>query len=114
MSVTNELRHLALYLDELIDTGNGLEVGSSLYEQVQYNNSIIPRLYLMITGNGMNTSVRVQYVISNMKSGDSYGSRTGTIIQTGPDISVRIFSVPIIILKTLARSGFQLLDRSSL
>ena len=49
MSVTNELRHLALYLDELIDTGNGLEVGSSLYEQVQYNNSIIPRLYLMIT-----------------------------------------------------------------
>ena len=54
MSVTNELRHLALYLDELIDTGNGLEVGSSLYEQVQYNNSIIPRLYLMITGNGMN------------------------------------------------------------
>ena len=52
--VTNELRHLALYLDELIDTGNGLEVGSSLYEQVQYNNSIIPRLYLMITVNGMN------------------------------------------------------------
>ena len=54
MSVTNELRHLALYLDELIDTGNGLEVGSSLYEQVQYNNSIIPRLYLMITVTGMN------------------------------------------------------------
>ena len=57
MSVTNELRHLALYLDELIDTGNGLEVGSSLYEQVQYNNSIIPRLYLMITGNGMNEHI---------------------------------------------------------
>ena len=54
MSVTNELRHLALYLDELIDTGNGLEVGSSLYEQVQYNNSIIPRLYLMITVTGIN------------------------------------------------------------
>lgn len=49
MSVTNELRHLSLYLDELIDTDNGLEVGSTLYEKVQYNNSIIPRLYLMIT-----------------------------------------------------------------
>ena len=57
MSVTNELRHLALYLDELIDTGNGLEVGSSLYEQVQYNNSIIPRLYLMITGIGTNEHI---------------------------------------------------------
>ena len=57
MSVTNELRHLALYLDELIDTGNGLEVGSSLYEQVQYNNSIIPRLYLMITVTGMNEHI---------------------------------------------------------
>ena len=57
MSVTNELRHLALYLDELIDTGNGLEVGSSLYEQVQYNNSIIPRLYLMITVSGINEHI---------------------------------------------------------
>ena len=57
MSVTNELRHLALYLDELIDTGNGLEVGSSLYEQVQYNNSIIPRLYLMITVTGINEHI---------------------------------------------------------
>ena len=43
MSVTNELRQLEMYLNELINA-NALEVGSQLYEKVQYNPNIIPRV----------------------------------------------------------------------
>jgi len=49
MSVTNELRHLGMYLNDLIASQDALEYGSQLYEKVQYNANIIPRLYLMIT-----------------------------------------------------------------
>jgi len=103
MSVTNELRHLALYLDELIDTGNGLEVGSSLYEQVQYNNSIIPRLYLMITGNGMNSSdFLIRSVVKIFRSGffDPDFRWSGPCVKSSVRQTIRIIRTGFKIIKS--------------
>ena len=50
MPVTNELRHLELYLNDIMHGEDNLQTSSVLYEKVQYNATIIPRLYLMITG----------------------------------------------------------------
>ena len=48
--VTNELRNLEQHLNFLFTpSDNVVEVASVLYEKVQYNPSIIPRVYLMIT-----------------------------------------------------------------
>lgn len=46
MAITDELRHLELYL--LDEFQKGRKVGD-LYELVQYAGNIVPRLYLLIT-----------------------------------------------------------------
>lgn len=46
MSVTDQLRHLEVYLVEEFQRGRKM---ADLYELVQYAGNIIPRLYLLIT-----------------------------------------------------------------
>ncbi len=46
MSVTDQLRHLELYLVDEFQRGRKM---ADLYELVQYAGNIIPRLYLLIT-----------------------------------------------------------------
>ncbi|CAL8109830.1 unnamed protein product [Orchesella dallaii] len=46
MAVTDELRHLEIYLVDEFQKGRQV---SDLYEMVQYAGSIVPRLYLLIT-----------------------------------------------------------------
>lgn len=48
MTVTNELRYLDVYFMDLFQRDDHMMAGL-LYEKVQYNSSILPRLYLMIT-----------------------------------------------------------------
>ena len=48
MTVTNELRYLDVYFMDLFERDQNMLAGL-LYEKVQYNSSILPRLYLMIT-----------------------------------------------------------------
>ena len=62
MSVTNELRQLEMYLNELINA-NALEVGSQLYEKVQYNPNIIPRVRV-----SMEVLVFIFFLIFSWKS----------------------------------------------
>lgn len=46
MAITDELRHLELYLIEEFQKGRKV---ADLYELVQYAGNIVPRLYLLIT-----------------------------------------------------------------
>ena len=46
MAITDELRHLELYLLEEFQKGRKV---ADLYELVQYAGNIVPRLYLLIT-----------------------------------------------------------------
>eukprot|EP00039_Didymoeca_costata_P001204 m.50570 g.50570 ORF g.50570 m.50570 type:complete len:795 (-) comp10679_c1_seq1:122-2506(-) len=46
MAISDELRHLELYLVDEFEKGNKI---SDLYELVQYAGNIIPRLYLLVT-----------------------------------------------------------------
>jgi vacuolar protein sorting-associated protein 35 len=46
MAVTDELRHLEIYLVDEFQKGRQV---SDLYELVQYAGNIVPRLYLLIT-----------------------------------------------------------------
>ncbi|XP_030764891.1 vacuolar protein sorting-associated protein 35 isoform X1 [Sitophilus oryzae] len=46
MAITNELRHLELYLVDEFEKGRKVQ---DLYELVQYAGNIVPRLYLLIT-----------------------------------------------------------------
>ena len=48
MTVTNELRYLDVYFMDMFERDDTMRSGL-LYEKVQYNPSILPRLYLMIT-----------------------------------------------------------------
>lgn len=46
MAITDELRHLELYLLDEFEKGRKV---ADLYELVQYAGNIVPRLYLLIT-----------------------------------------------------------------
>lgn len=46
MSITDELRHLELYLLDEFQKGRKV---ADLYELVQYAGNIVPRMYLLIT-----------------------------------------------------------------
>lgn len=46
MAITDELRHMELYLLEEFQKGRKV---ADLYELVQYAGNIVPRLYLLIT-----------------------------------------------------------------
>lgn len=46
MAITDELRHLELYLVDEYQKGRKV---TDLYELVQYAGNIVPRLYLLIT-----------------------------------------------------------------
>ena len=46
MAITDELRHMELYLTDEFQKGRKV---ADLYELVQYAGNIVPRLYLLIT-----------------------------------------------------------------